>query len=138
MNMKVSQHSKREATQLFHLCMANGLLDEARALQVLRQIAATKPRGYFQTLAHFRRLVQLEQARRTAHVESAQPLPADFQIRLREELTRIYGQGLSVTFSQNPALIGGMRIKVGSDVYNGSIQGRLAALEAIFDVAATN
>lgn len=136
--MKVSQHSKREATQLFHLCMANGLLDEALALRVLRQVAQTKQRGYFQTLAHFRRLVQFEQARRTAHVESAQPLPADFQTRLRDQLTRIYGQGLSVSFSQNPALIGGVRIKVGSDVYNGSIQGRLAALERTFDAGANN
>ena len=136
--MKVSQRNKREAAQLFQLCFTNGLLDETRALQVLKQVVETKPRGYLQTLSHFRRLVQLEQARHTAHVESATPLPADFQIRLREQLARIYGQGLSVVFSQNPALIGGLRIQVGSDVYNGSIQGRLAALERSLDAGATN
>ena len=35
-------------------------------------------------------------------------------------------------FAQNPALIGGMRIKVGSDVYDGSVQARLAALQESF------
>jgi len=43
-----------------------------------------------------------------------------------------YGAGLNVTFAQNPALIGGMRVKVGSDVYDGSVSGRLAALQEGF------
>jgi F-type H+-transporting ATPase subunit delta len=33
-------------------------------------------------------------------------------------------------FIVTPALLGGMRIKVGSDVYDGSVRARLAALEA--------
>ncbi len=37
---------------------------------------------------------------------------------------------LETSFEQNAALIGGVRIKVGSDVYDGSVRARLAALEA--------
>ena len=37
-----------------------------------------------------------------------------------------------MTFDQNPALIGGLRVKVGSDVYDGSIQARLKALAESF------
>ena len=35
-----------------------------------------------------------------------------------------------MTFVPNPELIGGMRVTVGSDVYDGSIRNQLAALEA--------
>ena len=51
---------------------------------------------------------------------------------VREALTRVYGAGLDFSFPQNPELIGGMRIKVGSDVYDGSVQARLAALQESF------
>jgi F-type H+-transporting ATPase subunit delta len=37
-----------------------------------------------------------------------------------------------MSFIHSPALIGGMRIKVGSDVYDGSVQARLSALEERF------
>jgi F-type H+-transporting ATPase subunit delta len=45
-------------------------------------------------------------------------------------VTHRYGGGFKTLFSENPALIGGMRIKVGSDVYDGSLRTKLAALAA--------
>jgi len=130
--MKASQQARREARQLFRLCLVNGLLEEGRARAVLQQIVAAKPRGYLGTLAHFRRLVELDCARHTAKVESARSLPAELQASVRSGLTREYGPGLNTTFTENPALIGGMRVRVGSDVYDGSLQARLAALEQSF------
>ena len=130
--MKATQQARREATQLFRACFVNGLLDENRARQAVRQIIAGKPRGYLGTLSYFRRLVELDTAEHTAKVESAQALPADLQASVKEGLTRTYGPGLRTTFAGNPALIGGMRVRVGSDVYDGSVQGRLAALEESF------
>jgi F-type H+-transporting ATPase subunit delta len=47
-------------------------------------------------------------------------------------LNQIYGQGLNISFAQNPALLGGLRIKVGSDVYDGSVQSRLENLVESF------
>ena len=130
--MKATKQTRREATQLFRLCLVNGLLDENRARQVVQQIIAAKPRGYLATLSYFQRLVRLDYARRTASVESALTLPADVQASVQTGLARVYGSGLSTSFADNPALIGGMRIRVGSDVYDGSVQGRLAALEQSF------
>ncbi len=118
--------------KLFRLCLVNGLLDEGRARQVVQQVVSSRPRGYLATLSVFRRLVKLESARHTAKVESAQRLPADLQARLQTDLARIYGPGLSASFEDNPTLIGGMRIQVGSDVYDGSVRARLAALEESF------
>jgi F-type H+-transporting ATPase subunit delta len=67
-----------------------------------------------------------------ATVESATPLPPDMQVSVQAELSRMYGPGLNTSFAHSPALIGGMRVKVGSDVYDGSVQARLATLEARF------
>lgn len=112
--------------------MANGRLDENRVRLAVKQVIEAKPRGYLITLSLFRRLVKLELDRRTAKVESAVSLPADLQASLQAGLERAYGPGLNMSFAQNPGLIGGMRVQVGSDVYNGSVKGRLAALEQSF------
>jgi len=130
--MKVSKQARRDAKELFRTCVVNGLLDENRARQVVQQVAAIKPRGYLQILTHFQRLVTLDMERRNARIESAAPLPAELQSSVRESLGRVYGPGLNLSFVQNPSLIGGMRIRVGSDVYDGSVQAKLAALEASF------
>jgi F-type H+-transporting ATPase subunit delta len=130
--MNASKQARREATQRFRLCLVNGLLDEERARQTVQQIVAEKPRGYMGILGHFLRLVKLDRARHAAKVETAVPLSADLRAGLQTDLTRLYGAGLNTSFSENPALIGGMRIRVGSDVYDGSVLSRLAALEESF------
>jgi F-type H+-transporting ATPase subunit delta len=130
--MKTTKQARREATQLFRLCLSKGLLDEERARRVVRRFAAARPRGYVVTLAHFRRLVALDRARHSAKVESAQRLTTDIQARVQAGLLHEYGQGLKMAFAENPGLIGGMRIQVGSDVYDGTIRSRLAALEQKF------
>jgi F-type H+-transporting ATPase subunit delta len=127
-----TRQAKREATQLFRLCLANGRIDEGRARQAVQQLIAAKPRGYLVTLSFFRRLLKLESDRHTAKIESAVPLPSDVQTKVKTGLEQAYGQGLSTSFAQNPALIGGMRIQVGSDVYDGTVRSRLAALEQSF------
>lgn len=130
--MKISKQARRDAKQLFHSCQVNGLLEENRVRQTVQQVIALKPRGYVGILSHFQRLVKLDVARRTAKVESAAALSANLQAGVQTNLTRKYGAGLAVSFAQNPALIGGLRIQVGSDVYDGSVQARLNALEESF------
>jgi F-type H+-transporting ATPase subunit delta len=130
--MKISKLARREAKELFRSCRVNSLLDENRARQAVQSIIAQKPRAYVEILSHFQRLVKLELERRTAKVETAVPLAPDLQGSVEASLSRVYGAGLNISFSQNPSLIGGMRIKVGSDVYDGSIQARLAALQESF------
>ncbi len=130
--MKTSKQERRQAKQLFKSCADSGMLDEARVRQVVQALLEKKPRGYLQILSHFHRLVKLDIERRSARVESAASLPEDLQARVRQALTTAYGAGVSVSFGQNPSLIGGVRIQVGSDVYDGSIRARLAALQESF------
>ena len=130
--MKISKQTRREAKELFRCCLINGLLDESRARLAVQRVLESKPRGYLAILSHFQRLVKLEIERRTARIESAVALSPDLQASVQASLTRAYAAGLHVSFAQNPALIGGMRVKVGSDVYDGSVQARLAALQESF------
>lgn len=131
--MKISKKAKRDAKQLFRGCVAEGALDENRVRSVVQQVIAGKPRGYVAILSHFYRLVKLELQHRQASVESAVALSADLQASVQSNLTRIYGAGLNFSFAQSPALIiGGLRVQVGSDVYDGSVQARLAALQDSF------
>lgn len=130
--MKVSKQARREAKELFRSCQVNGLLDEGRVRQVAQRVLAAKPRGYLAILSRFQRLVKLDIERRTARVESAAALTTGLQDALQTSLRRVYGPGLNISFAQEQSLIGGMRIKVGSDVYDGSIQARLKALQESF------
>jgi len=130
--MRISKQARRGAKELFRSCLVNGLLDESRARQAVQQAIAAKPRGYMAILSHFQRLVKLELERRTARIESALPLSPGLQTSVQASLDRTYGPGLNISYGQNPGLIGGMRIQVGSDVYDGSIQARLNALKESF------
>lgn len=129
--MKISKQSRREAKELFRAARTDDVLDDGKARRVVDALLARKPRGYLGTLAHFQRLVKLDIERRTAGVETVVPLNPAGQDKVKAALARRYGPGLSFTFMQNPALIGGMRIQVGSDVYDGSIQARLGQLEEV-------
>ena len=131
--MNISKQAQRDARQLFRSCQVNGLLDENRVRQAVALVLARKPRRYIEILSRLLRLVKLDLERRTARVESAAILPDDLQMDVANRIKKIYGEGVSLTFDRNPALIGGLRVKVGSDVYDGSIRTRLEKLEQGFD-----
>jgi F-type H+-transporting ATPase subunit delta len=130
--MKVSKQNRREAKQLLLACMVNGVLDEGRVRQVVAHLVQTRPRGYMGILGHFERLVRLDIERRTAKVESAIPLSPDLRAQVLSGLAGMYGPNVHTTFVENLALLAGLRIKVGSDVYDGSVQARLGALQESF------
>src|SRR5215469_6423688 len=126
--MKISKQASREARQLFRTCQVNGLLDENRVRQALARLSERQPRGYLQILERFYRLVKLDLEQRAVRVESATPLPPELQSEIAREITAKYGQGMNMSFAQNPALIGGLRIQAGSDLYDGTIRTRLEKL----------
>ena len=130
--MRTTKQLRREAKQLFRMCLVKGLLDEARVRQIVERVLEARRRGSFTLLSHFRRLVKLERSHHMAEVESAASLPPALQASILSNLERVYGTGVSTSFALNPALIGGMRIQVGSDVYDGSVRAGLASLQRNF------
>jgi F-type H+-transporting ATPase subunit delta len=130
--MKISKQARRDAKALFRSCVNNGLLDENRVRQAVQAVVAGKPRGYVAILSQLQRLVKMDLDRRLAKVESAVTLSPEQENVVKTDLNRKYGAGLNISFAQNAALLGGLRIQVGSDVYDGSVRARLEALRESF------
>ena len=126
--MKISKQARRDAKQLFNTCKVSGMLDENRVRQGVAAVIAQKPRGYVGILSQFQRLVKLDIERRSARVESAVAASEALQASVKANLAQRYGQGLNVMFAVNKDLIGGLRVKVGSDVFDGTVKARLDAL----------
>jgi F-type H+-transporting ATPase subunit delta len=131
--MKISKRAKREAKRLYRVCLVNGLIDESRVRQIVQYLVASGERNSPPTLAHFLRLLKLDAAQHTALIESAAPLPVDLRTVVQTGLTQRYGPGLAISFAQRPELIGGVRIQVGCDVYDGSVRAGLEALQKGFE-----
>ncbi len=130
--MKITKQAQREARQLFRSCLVNGVVDEDKVRQCARLLGSMKPRGFMGILSRLHRLVKLELARRSVTVESTIEITGAQQSDLRRRLESQYGPGLKMGFHTNPDLIGGMRIQVGSDLYDGSVKTRLNKLEQSF------
>jgi len=126
--MKGSKQSRRNAKQLYKSCQVNGTLDDERVRQAVALLIEKKPRGYFGTLQELQRLVKLDVNSRSAHVESAVALNDTQQQTVRDGLSRLKGSEVAVEFAQNADLIGGMRVRLGDDVFDGSVRTRLTRL----------
>ncbi len=130
--MKGTKQSRRFAKQLFKSCQVNGRLDADRTQKAVQLLIEQKPRGYFGILQHVHRLVKLDEASRTARVESAVALGQAQQQDIQDSLNRLKGGDVTMEFAENPRLIGGMRVKIGDDVFDGSVKTRLTGLSESF------
>lgn len=130
--MLTSKQIRRQARQLFQLCKINGVLDENRVRQTVDELFQKKPHKYLQILKIFKRLVKIEIDRNTATVETAVEIDSQLKDSIRENLIKLHGQNLRINFVVNPSLIGGLRVKVGSNVYDSSIITKLQELMETF------
>ena len=130
--MKISKVAAATARRLYGLSQVNGQLDDNRLRDLISKLIATEPRDYRAILAAIQRLTRLEMARREVLVESATELTATEGQRISAGLAKDYGDKLTIRFTTNPDLLGGLRIKVGDDVLDGSVKGRLDRLSKAF------
>ncbi len=126
--MKVSKDALRAARQLMAVTLVDGRIDEQRAKKIVSAIGEKKPRNYLGILTAYQNLLRLEVEKRSAVVESAQALSPEVSEQVTKGLKGKYGDDLTAEFKTNPDLIGGMRVKVGSDVWDGSVKARIDRL----------
>ena len=127
--MKISKDAARAARQLLRLSHKDGRLEGDLIKKITSRIAESKPRGYLGMLQEYARLLRLESEKSEALVESAIELGAQAGNDLVNDLRAKYGGELKAEFRVNPDLLGGMRVKVGSDVWDGSVRARLNELK---------
>jgi F-type H+-transporting ATPase subunit delta len=125
--MKISKEARRMARELYGFSLVNGRLDANRVSEISQRLVTEKPRGYLQAIKELSRLVRLELDRRHAIVESAEPLDETSASNIEHTLKSKFGSDITIEFRTSPALLGGLRVKLGSDVWDGSVNSRLAA-----------
>ena len=127
--MKITKEARALSRQLFRLSLTDDKVDRSKVNSVVQAIIAQKPRHYLGALDQYQRLIRLELAKRHVVVESATPLSEQTSSSVLDNLKQKYGHDLTSEFIVNPDLIGGMRIKLGSDVWDGSVRARLNSLQ---------
>ena len=127
--MKITKEARNLSRQLFQLSLTDGRIDRAKVNSLVQSVLTEKPRHYLGGLEAYQRLLRLEMERRHAVIESAAPLGEGTANAIVSSLKQKYGEDLTTEFAVNPELIGGMRIKIGSDVWDGSVRQRLARLQ---------
>ena len=130
--MKISKLAATTARRLFGLCQTGGRLDEAKLRVAVARLIESQPRDYRAVLAALQRLTRLDVERRKLTVESAVEIDDATRQRVLAGLAKSYGTDLMVQYKITPALLGGLRIRVGNDVLDGSVQGRLTRLANVF------
>jgi F-type H+-transporting ATPase subunit delta len=130
--MKISKTATITARRIFRLCQSGPRLDEAKLSAAVRQLATEKPRDYRGVLMALKRLVRLDAERRRVIVESATELDQGARDRIVSNIAVKYGVDLAFEFRTNPELLGGLKIRVGNDVFDGSVKGRLDRLANAF------
>jgi F-type H+-transporting ATPase subunit delta len=123
--MKISKTAAAAARRLFGLCQTSGRFDESKLRQVISSLVASKPRDYRAILSALQRLTRLELEHRKVTIESAVAMDETTRQRVIAGLSSQYGEGLDFHYQVTPSLLGGLRIRVGNDVFDGSVQGRI-------------
>ena len=126
--MKISKDAQRFARQLLRHTLKDGKLDLALAKKFVTRVSEEKPRNYIAILHAYIRLLRLEVSKREALVESATKLSDEMKNTVSADLNEKYGEDIKAEFKVDADLLGGMRVRVGSDVWDGSVKARLQAL----------
>ena len=129
--MKISKDAQRIARQLLKATIKDGKVDDGVVTKISKKLSTEKPRGFLGVLCAYTRLIRLELESNHAVIESAVDLDSKAQSSVVADLKKKYGEQLTTEFQTNAELLGGMRVKVGSDVWDGSVRNRLHRLRDI-------
>jgi F-type H+-transporting ATPase subunit delta len=130
--MKIDRHARQTAKKYFRACLRpDGGIDETAIRDIIQLLVREKPRNYMAVLSRLQRLIEIAVEERSVHVESAAPL-ADQGASIFAELEKRFGPPARTSYEINPSLLGGVRIRRGSSIWDGSIHGRLDRLKRAF------
>ena len=127
--MKINKETRQLSKELLRASFTDGRLDSGRIASLVKSLIEKKPRNYIKVLESYKRLLRLEVEKHTATIESATELAPQAGADLVANLKRKYGSDLAARFVVNKDLLGGMRIRVGSDVWDSSVRNRLHRLQ---------
>jgi F-type H+-transporting ATPase subunit delta len=130
--MKINKEIRRLSRKMLRASFRDGQLDPGRIASSVDSLIERKPRHYIDILKNYKRLLRFELEKRRARVETVSEMDAAMTSEVVSNLKKKYGADLATDFVVNPELLGGMRIRVGSDVWDGTVRNRLERLEQQF------
>jgi F-type H+-transporting ATPase subunit delta len=123
---KIFAHAKK----LLALSLQDGAVSAERVEAVLTALRTHPPRNAKAILRAYAKLIKRAIAGQTAAVESAVPLDESALKVISQHFSQQYGRPIVAQSSENPSLIAGLRVRIGDDLYDASITGRLERLAA--------
>jgi F-type H+-transporting ATPase subunit delta len=130
--MRGTREARRLSRLLLRQSFSDGKLDKQKIMQMVQAVINEKPRHYLDVLKDYQRLVRLEVEKRHAVIESATPLNRSLGDQIVNTLRARYGDDVTTEFRTNPELLGGLRIKIGNNVLDGSVRNRINRLQEKF------
>ena len=130
--MKINKEIRQISRQTLRASFTDGQLDRGKIASLIQSLIAKKPRRYIDILQNYKRLLRLEIEKHHAAIESASELSPQTLSKILAKLKKKYGDDLTADFVVDPTLLGGMRVRVGSDVWDGSVRNRLQRLQQQF------
>jgi len=116
------------ARELFKLSVVDGVVSAEQVGGVLAYVEKHRPANPVMVLRAYQRLVARELAKGEAVVEHAGAVNAAMLAAIAAAMSGLYGRRVVATARPSAALLAGLRVRVGDDVYESSIAGQLAAL----------
>jgi F-type H+-transporting ATPase subunit delta len=112
----------------------DAILEKAGVSDILRKFFTVVAQAARLSLLHdivaaFHDLVDEKMGVMEAQITSAQVLTAPQTSRLTASLASRTGKTIRIRWHQEPSLLGGLKVQLGSTVYDASIQGRLRLLK---------
>ena len=129
----MASHAKKAqqlARQLFKMSVVHGVVSAERVSGVLAYVEKHRPANPVMVLKAYSRYIAVELAKAQAVVEHAGPINAATLAAITAAMTTKYHRPIDAVAKANPALLAGLRVRVGDDVYESSVAGQLAALSA--------
>jgi len=127
--MKLNKEIRRLSREMLRASFTDGQLDRGKIGALVQSLITRKPRHYIDILQHYKRLLRLELDKRHAVIESATELNSATSSKVVSRLKQKFGNDLTTRFVVDPSLLGGMRVRVGSDVWDGTVRNRLNLLQ---------
>lgn len=82
-------------------------------------------RSFLAALDYLVEAVAAKREERVAYVTVARPLGEEDERKIAAKLTLLYGMPVGIKIIVDPSIVGGIRVQVGSDLYDGSVARRL-------------
>jgi F-type H+-transporting ATPase subunit delta len=125
-----ARKAQQFARQLFKMSVVDGAVSAERVSGVLAYIEKHRPANPVMVLKAYARYVAAELAKGEAVVEHAGAINEATLAAVAAAMTRKYGRPVTATARPNAALLAGLRVHVGDDIFESSVAGQLAALSA--------